>query len=182
MLNIKDFSGLKKKMKPNDEQAKLKAYRQNRLIFGSRSSPFQAQWVLKKHAKEHNNFYLENFTYLDDIFVGDNDAKKVAKELMNLIQVLKEGDFPAQKIVSNNMQVLKDLDESQKGPKDIHKIYGQLWNLKNDQITLNFEKQKVISEEKLFQKSCELKLDWDEKLPNPLQENFQKWATKESSP
>ena len=131
---------------------------------------------------------------------------------MNLIQVLKEGDFPAQKIVSNNMQVLKDLDESQKGPKDIHKIYGQLGNLKNDQITLNFEKQKVISEEKLFtkreclsqmmslfdltglvqpyhlkaklifQKSCELKLDWDEKLPNPLQENFQKWATKESSP
>ena len=193
------------KMKPNEEQAKLKAYRQTRLIFGSRSSPFQAQWVLKKHARTHNNFYLENFTYLDDIFVGDNDAKKVAKELKNLIQVLQEGDFPAQKIVSNNTHVLKDLDESQKGPKDIHKIYGQIWNLKTDQITLNFKKGKIISAEKLFtkreclsqmmslydlaglvqpyhlkaklifQKSCELKIDWDEKLPHPLQENFQKW-------
>jgi hypothetical protein len=27
----------------------------------------------------------------------------------------------------------------------------------------------------IFQKSCELKLGWDEELPNPLQENFQKW-------
>ena len=200
------FFWSEEKMKPNEEHANLKAYCQNRLIFGSSSSPFQAQWVLKKHAKTHNNFYLENFTYLDDIFVGDMDAKKVAKELKNLIQVLQEGDFPAQKIVSNNMQVLKDLEESQKGPKDVHKIYGQIWNLKKDLITLNFKNQKIISEEKsftkreclsqmmslydltglvqpyhlkaklIFQKSCELKIGWDEQLPQPLQENFQKWV------
>ena len=199
------FFWSEEKMKPDDEQAKLKAYRQNRLIFGSRSSPFQAQWILKKHAREHNNFYLENFTYLDDIFVGDDDAKKVEKELMNLIQVLKEGDFPAHKIVSNNTQVLKGLDESQKGPTDVNKVYGQLWDLQADQITLNFEKLKAISPENtftkreclshmmklydlsglvqpyhlkaklIFQKSCELKVGWDEKLPPPLQENFQKW-------
>ena len=199
------FFWSEEKMKPDDEQAKLKAYRQNRLIFGSRSSPFQAQWILKKHAREHNNFYLENFTYLDDIFVGDDDAKKVEKELMNLIQVLKEGDFPAHKIVSNNTQVLKGLEESQKGPTDVNKVYGQLWDLQADQITLNLEKLKAISPENaftkreclshmmklydlsglvqpyhlkaklIFQKSCELKVDWDEKLPPPLQENFQKW-------
>ena len=199
------FFWSEEKMEPNDEQAKLKAYRQTRLIFGSRSSPFQAQWVLKKHARTHNNFYLENFTYLDDIFVGDNDAKTVAKELKNLIQVLQEGDFPAQKIVSNNTQVLKDLDESQKGPEDVHKYMGQIWNLKNDRITLNFKRDKIISTEKLFtkreclsqmmslydltgivqpyhlkaklifQKSCELKIGWDEELPDPLQQNFQNW-------
>ena len=193
------------KMEPNDEHAKLKAYRQTRLIFGSRSSPFQAQWVLKKHAATHNNFYLENFTYLDDTFVGDCDPKKVAQELKKLVQVLQEGDFPAQKIVSNNTQVLKNVDESQKGPEDAHKIYGQVWNLKNDQITLNFKKEKIVPPGKLFskreclsqmmslydltgivqpyhlkakllfQKSCELKIGWDELLPSPLQENFQRW-------
>ena len=193
------------KMKPNESQAKLKAYRQTRLIFGSRSSPFQAQFVLRKHATTHNNFYLKNFTYLDDIFVGDNDAEKVTKELKNLIWVLQEGDFPAQKIVSNNPEVIEDLEESQKGPKDAHKIYGQIWNLKNDFLTLNFKKEKMPVMEKMFtkreclsymmslyditgiiqpyhlkaklifQRSCELKLDWDENLPSPLQENFQNW-------
>ena len=199
------FFWANEKMGPNDTQATLKAYRQTRLIFGSRSSPFQAQWVLKKHAETHQNFYLKNFTYLDDIFVGDQDAKKVEEELKILIQILEEGDFPAQKIVSNNPQVLKDLEESKKGPTDDHKIYGQKWDMKNDQLTLNFKKEKIPVIEKtftkreclsqimklydltgiiqpyhlkaklIFQKSCELKLGWDEELPNPLQENFQKW-------
>ena len=199
------FFWAEEKMEPNDEKAKLKAYRQTRLIFGSRSSPFQAQWVLKKHAETHDNFYLKNFTYLDDIFVGDNDAGIVAKELKNLIWILQEGDFPAQKIVSNNQKILEDLEESQKGPTEIHKIYGQIWNLKSDFLTLNFKKEKIpevgkiftkreclsymmslydltgiiqpyhLKAKLIFQKSCELKLGWDEELPNPLQENFQKW-------
>ena len=46
------------KMAPNQEKSNLKSYRQNRLIFGSKSSPYQAQWVLKKHAEKCNNFYL----------------------------------------------------------------------------------------------------------------------------
>ena len=107
--------------------------------------------------------------------------------------------------MSNNTQVLKNVDESQKGPEDAHKIYGQVWNLKNDQITLNFKKEKIVPPGKLFskreclsqmmslydltgivqpyhlkakllfQKSCELKIGWDELLPSPLQENFQRW-------
>ena len=198
------FFWSEEKAGPND-QANLKSYRQNRLIFGSRSSPFQAQWVLKKHAETFKNFYLENFTYLDDIFVGDKDAKIVEKELKNLIWVLQEGDFPAQKIVANNQNILKNLDESLKGPTDFHKIYGQTWNLKEDQLTFHFKKEKFLPADKvftkreclsqmmslydltglvqpyhlkaklIFQKSCEAKLKWDEELPQPLQEDFQNW-------
>ena len=198
------FFWANEKMRPNDTHAKLKAYRQTRLIFGSRSSPFQAQWVLKKHAETHDNFYLKNFTYLDDIFVGDHEAKKVEKELKNLIQILEEGDFPAQKIVANNPQILNSLEEDQKGPTDSHKIYGQKWDLTNDQLTLNLKKEIPVIEKTftkreclsqimklydligivqpyhlkaklIFQKSCELKLGWDEELPDPLQQNFQNW-------
>lgn len=95
-------------MKPKQEKADLKSYRHNRLIFGSRSSPYQAQWVIKKHAEMYNNFYLKNFTYLDDTFVGNEDAKQLSEDLKNLIGVLQQGDFPAHKIVSNNSVVLED--------------------------------------------------------------------------
>ena len=199
------FFWSEEKMAPNQEKANLKSYRQNRLIFGSRSSPYQAQWVLRKHAEMYNNFYLKNFTYLDDIFVGNDDAKRLSEDLKNLIWVLQEGDFPAQKIVSNNQAALKDIDDSLKGPADVHKIYGQIWNLELDQLTLNFKKQASFPEGKLFtkreclsqmmslydlsgftapfhlkaklvfQKSCETKIGWDEELPQPLQQEFRKW-------
>ena len=201
------FFWSEEKMGPNDEQAKLKSFRQTRLIFGSRSSPFQAQWVLRLHAERHQNFYLKNCTYLDDIFVGDSSLKKVAEELKDLIWVLQEGDFPPQKIVANDQEILKDLNESQRGPIDVHKIYGQTWDLQNDLLTLNLKKEKIPVMEKtftkreclsqlmqiydllgiaqpytllaklIFQKSCELKLGWDEELPDPLQSNYQKWLT-----
>ena len=43
------------KMTPGQEKAKLQSYRQNRLIFGSRSLPYQAQWVLRKHGEMFKN-------------------------------------------------------------------------------------------------------------------------------
>ena len=92
-----------------------------------------------------------------------------------------------------------------KGPTDIHKVYGQIWNLKSDQLTLNLKKQAPFEEGKLFtkreclsqvmslydlsgfaapyhlkaklvfQKSCETKMGWDDKLPPQLQQEFKKW-------
>ena len=198
------FFWSEEKMGPNDEQAKLKSFRHTRLIFGSRSSPYQAQWVLRLHAQRHQNFYLENCTYLDDIFIGDASPDKVQKELKNLIWVLQEGDFPPQKIVANNISILRDLDESQKGPTDVHKIYGQTWDLQNDLLSLNFKKEMPVMEKTftkreclsqlmqiydilgiaqpytllakiIFQTSCEIKTAWDDELPDPLQRNYQKW-------
>ena len=199
------FFWTEEKMEPGQEKAKLKSYRQNRLIFGSKSSPYQAQYILKRHSEMFNNFYLANFTYLDDIFVGNHDSKTVTQDLKQLIWVLKQGDFPAQKIVSNDEKILEDLDESVRGPKEITKVYGQTWNLKEDKLTFIFKKEKSVLMNKeftkreclsqmmslydlsgliqpyhlkaklIFQKTCELKLDWDEKLPQSLQEEFQKW-------
>ena len=200
------FFWSEEKMAPNQEKANLKSYRQNRLIFGSRSSPYQAQWVLKKHAEMYDNFYLKNFTYLDDTFVGSNNGKCLSEDLKKLIWVLQEGDFPAHKIVSNNPAALEDIDDSLKGPADVHKIYGQIWDLKSDQLTLNYKKQAPLHEGKsytkreclsqimslydlagftapfhlkakiVFQKSCETKIGWDDELPQPLQGDFQRWT------
>ena len=59
-----------------------------------------------------------NLNHLKNIFVGNNTTK-------NFIGVLQEGDFPDQKIASNNQAALKDINDSLKGPADVHKIYGQ---------------------------------------------------------
>ena len=42
-----------------------------------------------------------------------------------------------------------------KAQTDIHKVYGQIWNLKSDQLTLNLKKQAPIEEGKLFKKWIE---------------------------
>ena len=196
-----------KKMAPNEEKANLRAYRQPRLIFGSRSSPYQAQFVLKQHSKMFDNFFLANFAYLDDIFVGNDTVEQTKKDLNKLIWVLKQGDFPCHKIVSNDSEIINNLDQSLLGPRDETKIYGQVWNLKHDQLTFNFKKFDSLDKEKfftkreclshimslydlsgfiqpfhlkaklIFQQSCQAKLNWEDKLTSPLQENFQKWIS-----
>ena len=85
---------------------------------------------MKFTGKLFNNFSLLNNSYLDDIFVGDECPNKVKKDLKTLIWTLGEGDFPCQKIVSNNKSILQGLDESIKGPVDHCKIYGQNFTLK----------------------------------------------------
>ena len=193
------------KIGPTETKANLKSYRQNRLVFGSKSSPYQAQWVLKKHAKLFGNEHLKNNAYLDDIFVGDNSPQKVLTDLKQLIWVLNQGDFPSQKIVSNSKLVLDGLDEDLKGPTKNTKIYGQHWDLENDKLTFNFKKdvntlQKVFTKRQLlaemmslydllgfvqpfhlkakliFQESCKLSMKWDDLLPQNLQIETNKWV------
>ena len=70
--DMQRFFWSNKKLLPTETKAELKSYRHNRLIFGSRSSPYQAQWILKRHGLMFNNEYLLNNSYLDDIFVAKN--------------------------------------------------------------------------------------------------------------
>ena len=193
------------KVLANQDKAKLKSYRQNRLIFGSRSSPYQAQYILFKHGKMFNNYSLLNNSYLDDIFVGNECPKKVKNDLHQLIDTLEQGDFPCQKIVSNNKQVLEGLEESMKGPAESCKIYGQEFDLINDRLTFNFKKEintsiknftkrMMLSElmslydllglvqpfhlkaKLIFQECCKIpSLGWDDCLPQHLNDQILKW-------
>ena len=193
------------KVMEKEAKANLVSYRQNRLIFGSKSSPYQAQWVLSRHGKLFNNFSLLNNSYLDDIFVGDQCPNKVKKDLKTLIWTLGEGDFPCQKIVSNNKSILQGLDESMKGPVDHCKIYGQNFDLLNDCLTFNFKKdvntsikhftkRMLLSElmklydllgfvqpfhlkaKLIFQECCKIPhMGWDDILPQHLNDQMIKW-------
>ena len=193
-----------KKLSPTETKAELKSFRHTRLIFGSRSSPYQAQWVLKRHGLLFNNEYLLNNAYLDDIFVSGSDPQKLSDDLHHLIWVLNQGDFPSQKIVSNCKLVLDNLEENVKASPESAKIYGQKWDVKNDKLSFNFKKDinlfsKAFTKRELlsqmmslydllgfaqpfhlkvkliFQESCKLSLQWDDILPENLQQKVSKW-------
>ena len=193
------------KMGPNEQKANLKAFRHTRLIFGSRSSPYQAQWILRKHAELFGNEALSKNAYLDDIFIGNSNVKTVKKDLGQLIHVLNQGDFPSHKIISNTPEVLTDIEDSLKGPTDMAKIYGQQWNLITDTLSFNFKnkidiehnnnytKRIILSEmmslfdllglvqpyhlkiKLLFQNLCKIKLSWDDQIPQNFVEEFKSW-------
>ena len=199
------FFWSKTKVLPNETRAELKSYRHNRLIFGSKSSPYQAQWILKQHANMFGNKFLLENAYLDDIFVSGTDPEQLLNDLHHLIWVLKQGDFPSQKIISNSEIVLDGLDESVKASPENAKIYGQYWDVKNDKLSFNFKndinlisktltKRQLLSQmmslydllgfaqpfhlkvKLLFQESCKLSLKWDDFLPENLQEKVLKWV------
>ena len=77
---------------------------------------------------------------------------------INKIKKKKEGDSPAQKIVSNNQKISENIDESMRGPQGTHKVYGQIWDLEKDHLTVNFEKQKLLIEGKSYSKRTYLDL------------------------
>ena len=82
---------------------------------------------------------LLNNSYIDDIYVGNESADKTAKDLHQLIYVLKQGDFPPQKVVANDKKILMAIDDDIKGPTDYSSIYGQNWDLEKDTLTFNFK-------------------------------------------
>ena len=45
-----------------------------------------------------------------------------------------------------------------RGPQGTHKVYGQIWDLEKDYLTVNFEKQKLLIEGKSYSKRTYLDL------------------------
>ena len=78
--------------------------------------------------------------------------------IIKKINKKKEGDSPAQKIVSNNQKISENIDKSMRGPQGTYKVYGQIWDLEKDHLTVNFEKQKLLIEGKSYSKRTYLDL------------------------
>ena len=45
-----------------------------------------------------------------------------------------------------------------RGPQGTYKVYGQIWDLEKDHLTVNFEKQKLLIEGKSYSKRTYLDL------------------------
>ena len=100
----------------------IKQFQYTRLIFGARSSPTTAIYVLQKTASDfspnravkdlvYNSFYMDNF-------VHSFETIQKAKENATLLKkTLSKGGFNLTKFVSNEQSAIQDFDDSKKTTK-----------------------------------------------------------------
>ena len=97
-------------------------YEFQRLLFGNTASPFIAQFVLQKHAKDNAEDYREVAgTVSDSMYVDDvPDSRETSKDVIELRRQLSEllelASFRLRKWSSNEKSVLEDVPEEDRQP------------------------------------------------------------------
>ena len=97
-------------------------YEFQRLVFGNTASPFIAQFVLQKHAKDNADDYCEaagtvsDSMYVDDVLDSRETSKDVIELRRQLSELLGLASFRLRKWSSNEKSVLEDVPEEDRQP------------------------------------------------------------------
>ena len=186
-------------------------------LFGKADSPCIAAWVLKKTAtdneiefsKEVIEIVSKNF-YVDDCLFSKPTTERAIKSSLQLIQLLRKGNFRLTKFVSNDKGVLAAIPAEERTIKNldldelsIERALGLQWDIEHDafrvkvsslpkqfdddsrrrclsMISSTFDPLGMIGPvllpaKRVVQKTWQLKLHWDEKLPEDLLKSWTKW-------
>ncbi|XP_067948768.1 uncharacterized protein [Watersipora subatra] len=141
-----------------DECGNIEEYRMTVHLFGATSSPAVATHCLQKLARDNKNhsptaanFIQQNF-YVDDGITSvptTSDAKKLISDARTLCE---RGNLRLHKFLSNKMEVLDDIPESERSVKDVDLLNGSLpiqrtlgleWSIEKDILKYN---SKVIEQ------------------------------------
>ena len=132
-----------------DQSRPPDVYQFNSLVFGVNSSPYQAQFVSQKHARENQEHYpraaetiLES-TYMDDSMDSSPSEEECVKLYEELSALWGSAGMHARKWLSNSEQVLEKIPEEDraaevdldKGHLPSVKTLGVLWLAKEDVFT-----------------------------------------------
>lgn len=117
--------------------------------FGAKSSPFCANFALKRVANDYSAHYSESVSraihrdfYVDD-YLGSVESHKEARHLVEqLCSLLSKGGFELVKWLSNCDSIMHSLDIESKSIKSIElgssdscqRTLGVLWDVQNDQL------------------------------------------------
>ena len=110
-------------------------YEFNRVVFGTSSSPFLAQFVLQQHAQKNKESYplaantVGNATYMDDSMDSAVDDQQAIKLYGQLKQLYQKADMRPHKWLSNSRAVLEQIP-SQERASEVHLDDGQLPSMK----------------------------------------------------
>lgn len=136
-------------------------------------------------------------SFVDDIFAGTDDEDELIKMKNDLIKVFKGAELELDKWLSNSNRVVPQTNEEKTlndRKHDTEKILGLHWDPKKDNLVIehqildeqNLSKRKVLSliarifdplglispvtirYKQFMQKLWLAKLDWNDKLPEPL--------------
>ena len=186
-------------------------------LFGKADSPCIAAWALQRTAidnqtefsKEVRDIVSKNF-YVDDCLFSVPTTERAIKASLQLIQLLKKGNFRLTKFVSNSKEVLAAIPAEERTVKNldldklpIERALGLQWNTETDlfgvkvslpQTHLNEDTRRgclstisstfdplgmfgpvLLPVKRVMQKTWQLKLHWDDKLPEDLLKGWKKW-------
>ena len=127
-------------------------YRMIVLAFGLNSSPFQAAWVTRRHAKMFKKEFelayeaVNNKMYVDDVASGQMTIEVAKTEAKQILDLLALAGMTAAKWHTNEKEVLELIPEELKSPMNEVKVLGVQWNTDSDEITFDFVPQMVPTE------------------------------------
>ena len=114
------------------------------ISFGLISSPFQASYVLSKHADLFESQFplakspIHDNMYMDDVSDGDNDCQKAREIVRQIFDLLLEASMQPHKISSNNPAILEDIPPELLNENKKVKVLGVQWDTQKDSIMFNF--------------------------------------------
>jgi hypothetical protein len=119
-------------------------YRFKCLIFGSLASPFSACYLTKKHSEMFKRQYplanlaISQSCYMDDALTTWDTIEQGRTCANELIQLFALCSIKVHKLSSNFPEVLEGIDPSHVNPSENIKVLGYPYDIKTDEIILNF--------------------------------------------
>ena len=98
-------------------------YEFSRVVFGTSSSPFLAQFVLQQHAEKNKDPYplaaytIENATYMDDSMDSAVDDQQAIELYRQLKELYEKADMHPHKWLSNSRNVLEQIPPEERASK-----------------------------------------------------------------
>ena len=114
------------------------------VTFGIISSPFQAIFVVLKHAKLFAHMYelaqksIQLNMYMDDVPDGAPTPDEAEKVVMQIYDLLLKASMTPHKFASNDRSILSKIPDHLKNPNTKIKVLGIQWDTEEDTLLFNF--------------------------------------------
>jgi len=114
------------------------------VTFGIVSSPFQAIFVVLKHAKLFKDLYelaqksIQMNMYMDDVPDGEETKPEAEKLVIQIYELLLKASMTPHKFASNEPEILRNIPTELINPKTTIKVLGIQWDTKEDKLLFNF--------------------------------------------
>ena len=146
--NDRDYTKFLWLTNPDDPNSDFTTYRFKAVLFGSVSSPFILNAVVKKHLEYEPNAITKDMLdnlYVDNLVSGVSTLPNAVEYYEHSVDVMKQGGFKLRSWSTNNETLRDKICESKLHEADaVVKVLGLMWNTNTDELLYN---PKVSQEE-----------------------------------
>jgi hypothetical protein len=149
-----------------DQTIPPKIWRMICIVFGVVSSPFQAIFVVLKHAEMFKRMYqlaqrcIQDNMYMDDTLDCATSKEEAEEIVTQIYKLLLEASMTPHKFASNDQSILKAIPKELWSQEPTVKVLGIQWCTTNDTLLFNFtdkmEPEKTDTKRSLLQQSASI--------------------------